>query len=76
MLYTRQWKLLLGYQKIKVSLLTVRFIKFQNTDIVDIVICLSGRGDKDVVSVAEALPKFGPQIGWYAQCNLDNTDLY
>ncbi|RIA95747.1 tryptophan synthase beta subunit-like PLP-dependent enzyme [Glomus cerebriforme] len=30
----------------------------------DILICLSGRGDKDVVSVAEALPKYGPQIGW------------
>ncbi|KXS18379.1 tryptophan synthase [Gonapodya prolifera JEL478] len=30
----------------------------------DILVCVSGRGDKDVVSVAEALPKFGPQIGW------------
>jgi tryptophan synthase len=30
----------------------------------DIVICLSGRGDKDVVSIAEALPKFGPEINW------------
>ncbi|KAI8803557.1 tryptophan synthase beta subunit-like PLP-dependent enzyme [Cladochytrium replicatum] len=30
----------------------------------DLVICLSGRGDKDVVSVAEALPKFGEKIGW------------
>lgn len=30
----------------------------------DIVICLSGRGDKDVQSVAEELPKLGPQIGW------------
>ena len=30
----------------------------------DIVICLSGRGDKDVQSVAEALPKLGPAIGW------------
>ncbi|CAI2185308.1 19945_t:CDS:10 [Funneliformis geosporum] len=30
----------------------------------DILLCLSGRGDKDVVSVAEALPKYGPQIGW------------
>ncbi|KAK9359342.1 tryptophan synthase beta subunit-like PLP-dependent enzyme [Lipomyces starkeyi] len=30
----------------------------------NIVICLSGRGDKDVESVAEALPKLGPQIGW------------
>ncbi|EXX69862.1 tryptophan synthase TRP5 [Rhizophagus irregularis DAOM 197198w] len=30
----------------------------------DILVCLSGRGDKDVVSVAEALPKYGPQIDW------------
>ncbi|KAF8539898.1 tryptophan synthase beta subunit-like PLP-dependent enzyme [Trichophaea hybrida] len=30
----------------------------------DLVICLSGRGDKDVQSVAEELPKIGPKIGW------------
>ena len=30
----------------------------------DIVICVSGRGDKDVMSVAEALPKLGPLIDW------------
>jgi len=30
----------------------------------DIVICLSGRGDKDVQSVAEELPRLGPGIGW------------
>ena len=30
----------------------------------DIVICLSGRGDKDVQSVADELPKLGPAIGW------------
>lgn len=30
----------------------------------DLVICVSGRGDKDVMSVAEALPKLGPEIGW------------
>jgi tryptophan synthase len=30
----------------------------------NIVICVSGRGDKDVNTVAECLPKFGPQIGW------------
>ncbi|EPY51891.1 tryptophan synthase [Schizosaccharomyces cryophilus OY26] len=30
----------------------------------DIVICVSGRGDKDVESVAEQLPTLGPQIGW------------
>ncbi|KEF58330.1 tryptophan synthase [Exophiala aquamarina CBS 119918] len=29
-----------------------------------IVICLSGRGDKDVQSVADELPKLGPVIGW------------
>jgi tryptophan synthase len=29
-----------------------------------VLICLSGRGDKDVVSVAEWLPKLGPKIGW------------
>lgn len=30
----------------------------------NIVICLSGRGDKDVQNVADLLPHFGPQIGW------------
>ncbi len=30
----------------------------------DVVICLSGRGDKDVQSVADELPRLGPQIGW------------
>lgn len=30
----------------------------------DIVVCLSGRGDKDVQSVAEALPEIGPKIDW------------
>ena len=30
----------------------------------NVVINLSGRGDKDVVSVAEALPKFGDAMGW------------
>ncbi|KAJ3216196.1 tryptophan synthetase [Clydaea vesicula] len=30
----------------------------------NIVICVSGRGDKDVGTVAESLPKFGPIIGW------------
>lgn len=30
----------------------------------NIVICLSGRGDKDVQSVAEELPTIGPKIGW------------
>jgi tryptophan synthase len=30
----------------------------------DIVICVSGRGDKDVTSVAESLPLLGPGIDW------------
>lgn len=30
----------------------------------DVVICLSGRGDKDVQSVADELPTLGPKIGW------------
>lgn len=30
----------------------------------DIVICLSGRGDKDVEEVAQELPRIGPKIGW------------
>ncbi|PFH62410.1 hypothetical protein XA68_13636 [Ophiocordyceps unilateralis] len=30
----------------------------------DVVICLSGRGDKDVQSVADELPKIGPLIDW------------
>jgi tryptophan synthase len=34
----------------------------------DIVICLSGRGDKDVQSVADELPNLGPQIGWDLRC--------
>jgi len=30
----------------------------------NIVICVSGRGDKDVQSVADELPRLGPGIGW------------
>ncbi|KAF7724554.1 tryptophan synthetase [Apophysomyces ossiformis] len=30
----------------------------------DIVICLSGRGDKDMHTVCEVLPRLGPKIGW------------
>ncbi|KAI8066619.1 tryptophan synthase beta subunit-like PLP-dependent enzyme [Gongronella butleri] len=30
----------------------------------DIVICLSGRGDKDMHTVVEVLPTLGPKIGW------------
>lgn len=29
-----------------------------------VLICVSGRGDKDVGTVAEVLPKIGPKIGW------------
>jgi tryptophan synthase len=31
----------------------------------DVVLCLSGRGDKDVQHVADELPKIGPKIGWH-----------
>ncbi|KAI9643168.1 anthranilate synthase / indole-3-glycerol phosphate synthase [Ciborinia camelliae] len=41
----------------------VELAKTMNKD-QDVVICLSGRGDKDVQSVAEELPKLGPGIGW------------
>lgn len=34
----------------------------------NIVICLSGRGDKDVQSVADELPTIGPKIGWDLRC--------
>lgn len=34
----------------------------------DVVICLSGRGDKDVQQVAEELPRLGPGIGWDLRC--------
>jgi tryptophan synthase len=34
----------------------------------NIVICISGRGDKDVQSVAEQLPRLGPMIGWDLRC--------
>ncbi|KAI9297853.1 tryptophan synthase [Neoconidiobolus thromboides FSU 785] len=30
----------------------------------NVLICVSGRGDKDVQSVADALPTLGPHIGW------------
>lgn len=41
----------------------------------DIVICLSGRGDKDVQSVADELPKLGPQIGWDLRCEFPSVQL-
>lgn len=39
----------------------------------DVVICLSGRGDKDVQSVADELPKIGPKIGWDLRFQGDGT---
>ena len=36
----------------------------------DVVICVSGRGDKDVQSVADELPRLGPEIGWDLRCEL------
>lgn len=41
----------------------------------NIVICLSGRGDKDVQSVADELPKLGPQIGWNLRCKCASIAL-
>lgn len=41
----------------------VELAKTMNKD-QNIVVCLSGRGDKDVHSVAEVLPQLGPKIGW------------
>lgn len=42
----------------------------------DIVICLSGRGDKDVQSVADELPKIGPKIGWDLRCECSTSFEY
>jgi tryptophan synthase len=36
----------------------------------DVVLCLSGRGDKDVSQVADELPRIGPMIGWDLRCKL------
>ncbi|KAJ2782448.1 hypothetical protein H4R18_002254 [Coemansia javaensis] len=38
-----------------------------------LVICVSGRGDKDVNTVAEVLPTIGPQIGWDLRFEADPT---
>lgn len=38
-----------------------------------LIINVSGRGDKDVQSVAEILPKLGPQIGWDLRFEADPT---
>ncbi|ODV62199.1 tryptophan synthase TRP5 [Ascoidea rubescens DSM 1968] len=37
-----------------------------------LIINVSGRGDKDVQSVAEVLPKIGPEIGWDLRFNEDS----
>ncbi|KAJ2060436.1 hypothetical protein GGI17_003723 [Coemansia sp. S146] len=39
----------------------------------NLVICISGRGDKDVNTVAEVLPTIGPQIGWNLRFESDPT---
>ncbi|KAF2016928.1 hypothetical protein BU24DRAFT_490196 [Aaosphaeria arxii CBS 175.79] len=41
----------------------IELAKTMNKD-QDVVICVSGRGDKDVQSVADELPKLGPKINW------------
>lgn len=38
-----------------------------------LIINISGRGDKDVQSVAEILPKLGPQINWDLRFSEDPT---
>lgn len=43
---------------------TVELAKKMRKEEDDVVLCLSGRGDKDVQSVADELPKIGPVIGW------------
>ncbi|PIA13981.1 tryptophan synthase [Coemansia reversa NRRL 1564] len=40
-----------------------------------IVICVSGRGDKDVNTVAEVLPVIGPRIGWDLRFEEDPTKI-
>ncbi|GMM35484.1 tryptophan synthase [Saccharomycopsis crataegensis] len=40
----------------------------------NIIINVSGRGDKDVQTVAEVLPKFGEEIGWDLRFNKDHPD--
>ena len=34
----------------------------------NIIICVSGRGDKDIACVADELPKLGKEIGWNLRC--------
>ena len=42
----------------------------------NIVICVSGRGDKDVQSVADELPTIGPKIGWDLRCKSISTTSF
>jgi tryptophan synthase len=42
----------------------------------DIVICVSGRGNKDVQSVADEPPKLGPKIGWDLRRKFLALDLW
>ncbi|KAB8227250.1 tryptophan synthase [Aspergillus alliaceus] len=42
----------------------IEFAKTMKKGEQDIVLNLSGRGDKDVNTVAEILPRLGPEIGW------------
>ena len=42
----------------------------------DVVICLSGRGDKDVQSVADELPVLGPKIGWDLRCKCSRAFVW
>ncbi|KAJ1827617.1 hypothetical protein LPJ56_001578 [Coemansia sp. RSA 2599] len=50
-----------------------RNVAQQMTSDKQIVICISGRGDKDVNTVAEVLPTIGPKIGWDLRFEADPT---
>ncbi|CAJ0643779.1 13800_t:CDS:10 [Entrophospora sp. SA101] len=54
---------LIGFKKIHAIYYALELASKMRKD-QDILLCVSGRGDKDVSSVAEALPKYGPKIGW------------
>ncbi|RHZ55577.1 hypothetical protein CDV55_101035 [Aspergillus turcosus] len=42
----------------------------------DLVLCLSGRGDKDVQTMINELPKIRPQIGWNLRFRRAKTEKY
>ncbi|KAJ1840912.1 NADH dehydrogenase (ubiquinone) complex I, assembly factor 6, partial [Coemansia sp. RSA 486] len=50
-----------------------RCVAQQMSSDTQIVICVSGRGDKDVNTVAEVLPTIGPKIGWDLRFQADPT---